>query len=144
MAAGGSPLSHDQLLQYIYNIANNTPSMFHDIVFGDNGQNSASSGYDLVTGLGTPQSDLLIPTLSRYGLKFEKLASAVSLTSIQSSTIESPYHHNLLVKNITNSAAITSNAVVFNAEVPNGFGTIRWNSGRTAAKPGRNQKNRIS
>src|SRR5205823_14523545 len=38
---------------------------FHDVITGTNGY-AAGVGYDLVTGLGTPLADLLIPDLVAY------------------------------------------------------------------------------
>ena len=40
---------------------------FHDIVYGNNGY-AAGPGYDLVTGLGTPVANLLVPALASYDL----------------------------------------------------------------------------
>ena len=42
-------------------------SNFHDITSGSNGEYSAAAGYDLVTGLGTPVANALIPYLSASG-----------------------------------------------------------------------------
>lgn len=39
-------------------------SNFRDITSGSNGDYSAAAGYDLVTGLGAPKMDVLIPTLT--------------------------------------------------------------------------------
>ena len=39
---------------------------FHDITSGSNGTYSATPGYDLVTGLGTPVANLLVPALAGY------------------------------------------------------------------------------
>jgi hypothetical protein len=39
---------------------------FHDITTGSNGTYSATPGYDLVTGLGTPVANLLVPALAGY------------------------------------------------------------------------------
>ena len=51
------------------------PGDFHDITQGNNGY-PAGPGYDLVTGLGTPKANLLLPHLSAYGL-----ASKVSIAT---------------------------------------------------------------
>jgi uncharacterized repeat protein (TIGR03803 family) len=42
----------------------NYTAYFHDIVSGSNGAYSASPGYDLVTGLGTPLANQIIPVLA--------------------------------------------------------------------------------
>ncbi len=61
--AGGTPLTgYDQTLPALYSL----PSAdFHDIVSGNNGY-PAGTGYDLVTGLGTPVANLLVPDLAAY------------------------------------------------------------------------------
>ena len=51
-------LSSTQLLTALYQ----TQGDFHDITSGNNGY-AAGVGYDLVTGLGTPEANLLIPAL---------------------------------------------------------------------------------
>jgi hypothetical protein len=60
---GGTPLTgYTQTLPALYSL----PSAdFHDIVDGNNGD-SAEPGYDLVTGLGTPVANLLVPDLASY------------------------------------------------------------------------------
>ena len=40
---------------------------FHDVTTGSNGTYSAAAGYDLVTGLGTPEANLVVPALAGYG-----------------------------------------------------------------------------
>jgi hypothetical protein len=37
---------------------------FHDITQGDNGVFPAVDGYDMVTGIGSPKADQLIPDLN--------------------------------------------------------------------------------
>ncbi len=63
----GSLDSGTQTLPKLYSIYN-TPSEyandFHDITSGSNGGYSAATGYDLVTGLGSPQANNLIPDLA--------------------------------------------------------------------------------
>ena len=65
--AGGSPLGSTAMLTDLYNLDNIAPGDFHDITTGNNGY-PAGPGYDLVTGLGSPVANLLIPDLSAYGL----------------------------------------------------------------------------
>ena len=65
--AGGAPLGSTAMLTDLYNLANIAPGDFHDITTGNNGY-PAGPGYDLVTGLGSPVANLLIPDLSAYGL----------------------------------------------------------------------------
>jgi fibronectin type 3 domain-containing protein len=59
-----SPLSESTLQSLLYNYGNSTnlPSYFHDITSGSNGLN-ARTGYDEVTGIGTPQINALIPAI---------------------------------------------------------------------------------
>ena len=54
---GSSSTSGYELQTALYNLP---PSDFHDITSGFNGYN-AGSGYDLVTGLGSPKANSLIP-----------------------------------------------------------------------------------
>ena len=58
-ASGKGPLSTTQLLTDLYSLPSTD---FHDITTGFNGY-SAGTGYDLVTGLGTPKANLLVPAL---------------------------------------------------------------------------------
>lgn len=62
-----SPLSNADVMTQLYNLAGTTGSSgyvtnFHDITSGSNG-NTALAGYDLVTGIGSPQANNLIPAL---------------------------------------------------------------------------------
>ena len=65
--AGGKPLGSTAMLTDLYDLAKLAPGDFHDITQGNNGY-SAGPGYDLVTGLGTPKANLLIPDLAALGL----------------------------------------------------------------------------
>jgi len=61
-------LSQTQGLSALYNLAGNTSSYsadFHDITTGNNGY-TAGTGYDLVTGLGSPVANNLVPALADY------------------------------------------------------------------------------
>ena len=55
------------MLTDLYDLASIAPGDFHDITQGNNGF-PAGPGYDLVTGLGTPKANLLIPDLAAFGL----------------------------------------------------------------------------
>ena len=57
-----------QLLPAIYQISQADPHAFQDITQGYNGY-SAGPGYDLVTGLGTPNAQYLIPDLVKIDSK---------------------------------------------------------------------------
>ncbi len=63
--AGESTLNgYTQTLPMLYSLPS---SDFHDVTTGSNGTYSAAPGYDLVTGLGTPVANLLVPALAGYG-----------------------------------------------------------------------------
>ncbi len=51
-----------QTLPMLYSLPESTD--FHDITSGSNNINSAGTGYDLVTGLGSPVGNLLVPALA--------------------------------------------------------------------------------
>jgi subtilase family serine protease len=62
-----TPLSNADVMTQLYNIAGTTGSSgyttnFHDITTGSNG-NTVTAGYDLATGIGSPQANNLIPAL---------------------------------------------------------------------------------
>ncbi len=57
-------------------------SDFNDITSGSNGTYSAGPGYDLVTGLGTPIANLLVPALAGYGSTQPPTVSAPSTASL--------------------------------------------------------------
>ena len=56
----------DGLTQTLPTLYNLPSSDFHDVTTGSNGTYSAATGYDLVTGLGTPIANLLVPALAGY------------------------------------------------------------------------------
>lgn len=88
--AGQGSLTNAQLSSDIY--SRSFSSDFNDIVTGKSGQNSAGPGYDLVTGLGSPKANLLIPALvatSSAG------AAAVTSTGAQSHGLVSVLPHDL-------------------------------------------------
>ena len=81
--AGKGTLSTNQLQTDLYSLPSNA---FHDITTGFNGY-FASQGYDLVTGLGTPVANVLVPDVLS--------ASGVSANTIVSPTPNStPAHGN--------------------------------------------------
>ena len=64
VAAGYTPLDGpSQTLPALYSAPS---SDFHDITSGNNGF-AAGTGYDLVTGIGSPVANLLVPALAYYG-----------------------------------------------------------------------------
>ena len=55
-----APLNSSQTLQMLYSLPSGA---FHDVTTGSNLNYSAGPGYDLVTGLGSPVANLLVPDL---------------------------------------------------------------------------------
>jgi subtilase family serine protease len=73
-ASGLPSLNSTQTLDALYQLAAQqfssaagTYGYFHDITTGSNGAYRAGTGYDLVTGIGTPAANQLIPALASYG-----------------------------------------------------------------------------
>jgi hypothetical protein len=64
LATLNSSTNPTQTLTALYSLPS---SDFHDITSGSNGTYSAGAGYDLVTGLGSPVANLLVPALAHYG-----------------------------------------------------------------------------
>ncbi len=64
VAAGGTTLDGpSQTLPALYSLPG---ADFHDITSGSNGGHTAGAGYDMVTGLGSPVANLLVPGLAGY------------------------------------------------------------------------------
>jgi parallel beta-helix repeat protein len=77
--SGGQTFSSDQVLAALYSLDSSKPSDFHDILYGNNGFN-AGPGYDLVTGLGTPNGSQLVPDLAYFGLNSRPTLTSVVVT----------------------------------------------------------------
>lgn len=65
-----TPLTNFQAIANLYQLAGTTGSSgytndYYDISAGSNGGYSAQAGYDLVTGIGSPKADNLIPALNK-------------------------------------------------------------------------------
>ncbi len=74
LAAGGMTLDGpSQTLPALYSLPVDD---FHDITSGSNGASSAGPGYDLVTGLGTPQASVLVSDLASYELGSQLVVSS--------------------------------------------------------------------
>jgi subtilase family serine protease len=84
LATGGKgPLSTAQVLTDLYSLPS---SDFHDITSGSNGY-SATTGYDLVTGLGTPRADAVVAgVLADHGVSESQTAGASSISSTTTSS----------------------------------------------------------
>jgi subtilase family serine protease len=59
--AGKTPMANAQVALYAMPSAD-----FHDITYGDNQTSTATVGYDLASGLGSPIADLLIPDMVAF------------------------------------------------------------------------------
>ncbi|WP_165232543.1 choice-of-anchor Q domain-containing protein [Aquisphaera insulae] len=79
---GGSPFSSTETLTALYDLASDPVTYqddFHDILYGSNGYD-AGVGYDLVTGLGSPNGSKLIPDLAAYGLGAQATLVSLAVT----------------------------------------------------------------
>jgi subtilase family serine protease len=107
VASGQSTLTTTQLLTNLYSLPS---SDFHDITSGFNGYH-AGSGYDLATGLGTPQANLLVPgLLAANGGTVSPSARTTAASGQQATT--SPILHNAAVTSAspTPSASVVATA----------------------------------
>jgi hypothetical protein len=89
LGAAGSLDGATQVLPELYQLAaspTSSPNDFTDITDGFNGY-SAQAGYDLVTGLGSPRADNLVPDLEKFGLS----TSLRVTTSTASPTAGTPF-----------------------------------------------------
>ncbi len=73
-----------QTLPALYNLS---ASDFHDVTTGGNGTYNAGTGYDLVTGLGTPIANLLVPALAGYGTSQPPPPTPPSISGPLSATV---------------------------------------------------------
>jgi hypothetical protein len=94
IADGSSTLNGpNQTLPALYSLSS---SDFHDITTGSNGEYSSGSGFDLVTGLGTPVANYLAPALAASDVTVTtdntpaKLAFAVQPSAVTTGKAISP------------------------------------------------------
>ena len=100
VAAGGTTLDGaSQTLPALYSLPS---SAFHDITSGSNG-NSSAPGYDQVTGLGTPQANVLVPALAGY-----QVASRLEITSEPPSSVQAGTPFGLTVEACDRSGNLVS------------------------------------
>jgi hypothetical protein len=84
VAAGGATLDGaTQTLPALYTVST---ADFHDVTGGSNGGFTAGPGYDLVSGLGTPQANVLESDLASYKLGGQLVISSQPPASIQAGT----------------------------------------------------------
>jgi Bacterial Ig domain len=77
--AGETTLNgYTQTLPMLYSLPS---SDFHDVTSGSNGTYSAGVGYDLVTGLGTPIANKLVPALAGYGTTAPSVGAPAALNA---------------------------------------------------------------
>jgi subtilase family serine protease len=72
-----------QTLPTLYNLPS---SDFNDITVGNNGTYSATPGYDLVTGRGTPIANLLVPDLANSNINWSPTVSGPTAASTNQNT----------------------------------------------------------
>src|SRR5262249_1312235 len=79
LAGKGALDGATQALPMLYQLAATNNADYHDITSGSNGAYSCGPGYDLVTGIGTPLANLVVPALvgtTRQGPSVVNPASA--------------------------------------------------------------------
>jgi hypothetical protein len=80
-----------QTLPAIYNAANTAYSRnFHDITSGSAGANHAGTGFDLVTGWGSPIADSIVPAIASSHPAPASAQPAANLVTLPSATTPSP------------------------------------------------------
>ncbi len=82
---GNGPLDGPQetlpALYGVYGLGDAYSTYFHDITVGNNGFN-AGPGYDLVTGIGSPRTQNLLPVLAAYGIASQAAVSVEPPSSV--------------------------------------------------------------
>jgi subtilase family serine protease len=84
-ALNGEP-SLNGLTQTLPTLYNLPSSDFNDITTGGNGTYNAAPGYDLVSGLGTPVAQSLVPDLANSNINWSPTASGPSAASTNENT----------------------------------------------------------
>jgi hypothetical protein len=100
-------------------------SDYNAVTTGSNGY-SATAGYNLVTGLGSPQANLLIPDLVAYSTPIDFAANSANATITQYSSPSASW--------AAGSGGATNVVNVFDALPASGVGTLSFR-GATAATP---------
>ena len=118
-ANGLSSLSSTQTLSLLYSASSTD---FHDITSGSNLAGSAKTGYDLVTGLGSPVANKLIAAAATYGSTTSSAIAATSTTSkaaavattttttTKTTTTTITAHDTVAASSTTTTAAVTPQA----------------------------------
>ena len=87
------------------------PADFHDVTSGNNGY-QAGAGYDLVTGLGTPVANKLIPDLVNLGRATQLVFTQQPAGAIAGNVIDGPGGVQVTVEDPTGAAVTTDNSTV--------------------------------
>jgi hypothetical protein len=83
--AGGTTLNGaTQTLPMLYGLP---AADFHDVISGNNGTYPAGPGYDLVSGIGTPIANLLVPALAGYGPSAPIVAAPTTASLVEDSSL---------------------------------------------------------
>ena len=99
---------------------------FHDITSGNNGDYYAGVGYDLVTGLGTPNFDVLLPSLLGTTVSTTVAAPAITSTLSASGTVGTALTYQITASNSPTTFAASG--------LPSGVG-IDTSSGLISGTP---------
>jgi hypothetical protein len=121
--AGESSLNGEtQTLPMLYSLPSTD---FNDITTGGNGTYGAGPGYDLVTGLGTPKANLLVPALAGYVPGVPPTISAPSAAGV---TENSPLTFSLTNANAISIADTSSGSNLDSLTLSVGHGTLTLGS----------------
>jgi subtilase family serine protease len=116
-----------QTLPTLYKLLGNSSAYaadFHDITSGSNGHYKAATGYDLVTGIGSPVASQLIPDLA-----------GVAVTNVTSTTANGTYGI---------GATVTIDVTFSGTATVTGTPQLALNSGGTAAYTGGSGSNTLA
>jgi subtilase family serine protease len=116
----------NQLLPAVYSLP---ASDFHDVTSGTSNGNphyTATAGYDLVTGLGSPVANLLVPDLANYGAS----SPVATTTTLSSSTAPSVYGQSVtFTATVQASGTATPTGSVTFLDGSTVLGTVQLNGG---------------
>jgi subtilase family serine protease len=132
-ASGKSTLTTTQLLNNLYSLPS---SDFHAITAGFNGYN-AGSGYNLVTGLGTPQANRLVPgLLAANGVNPASGTTTTAASSQPASTSATVHKAVVVTASSTPSAGVVSATAIASATFSAGFSALTTQSATASTTAG--------
>ncbi len=136
-ASGKGTLSTTQLLNDLYAL----PSAdYHDITSGFNGY-EAGTGYDLVTGLGSPQANLLVPgLLAANGVAASSTTQTTTAATHQAASTSTV--HTAAV--VSSSSTVTASIATTSAASPASSAIAALQAQSTTARPRRPHPPRCS